>query len=41
MEDELGVPVPIVVAWGASAGVTAACAAVALLAAALPILRRR
>ena len=41
VEAELRMPVPIVVPWGAAAAVTLACAVVAVLATALPVLRRR
>jgi putative ABC transport system permease protein len=40
-EAELGMPVPIVVPWGAASAVVTVCAAVALAATALPVLRRR
>jgi putative ABC transport system permease protein len=40
VEAELSMPVPIVIPWGPSATVTTACALVALLATALPVLRR-
>jgi putative ABC transport system permease protein len=37
---ELNMPVPIVIPWAAAAAVTAACAVVALLATAGPVVRR-
>ncbi len=41
VEAELGMPVPVVVPWGAAVTVTVACAVVAVLAAAAPVLRHR
>jgi putative ABC transport system permease protein len=41
VEAELDMPVPIVIPWDAAAAVTAACAVVALLATAIPVVRRR
>jgi putative ABC transport system permease protein len=41
IEAELDLPAPVVVPWGSSAAVVAVCAAVALVATALPVLRRR
>jgi putative ABC transport system permease protein len=41
VEAELGVPVPIVIPWGAAGTVALACAVVALAGTALPVLRRR
>jgi putative ABC transport system permease protein len=41
VEAELDIAVPLVVPWGASAAVVGICAAVALLATAVPVLRRR
>ncbi|MEV6300480.1 FtsX-like permease family protein [Actinoplanes sp. NPDC051861] len=40
VENELGQPVALVIPWGAGTAVTAACAILAVLAAALPVVRR-
>jgi putative ABC transport system permease protein len=41
VENELGIPVPLVIPWGAATTVALACAVVALAATAVPVLRRR
>jgi putative ABC transport system permease protein len=40
VEAELNLPVPIVIPWGAAVLVTGACAVVAVVATAVPVLRR-